>query len=133
MFNRFWLQASPSLPTQPGLSVVPIVPAPDGRLHILDSLCHMAGDAEDRASRSKATTSSAACGMSPGPADRRRPPTSMAARVYARQQVTTKAALAARGEYLRDDGGLFSGVTQSLKETTLTYEYKVVGRVSDAR
>jgi hypothetical protein len=26
---------------------------------------------------------------------------------------------------LRDDGGLFSGATQSLTEATLTYEYKV--------
>ena len=39
--------------------------------------------------------------------------------------MTPKAALAARAEYLRDDGGLFSGATQSLKDVTLTYEYKV--------
>lgn len=45
--------------------------------------------------------------------------------VYARCQVTPKAALAVRGEYLSDRGGLFSGTTQALKETTLTYEYKL--------
>ena len=39
--------------------------------------------------------------------------------------MTPKAALAARAEYLRDDGGLFSGATQSLNEVTLTYEFKV--------
>ena len=42
-----------------------------------------------------------------------------------RRQLTANGALAARAEYLRDDGGLFSGVTQSLKEATLTYEHKV--------
>lgn len=45
--------------------------------------------------------------------------------VYARYQWTPKAALAARAEYLSDRGGLFSGTTQALKETTLTYEYKL--------
>ena len=39
--------------------------------------------------------------------------------------MTPKSALAARAEYLRDDGGLFSGATQSLNEVTLTYEFKV--------
>ena len=37
---------------------------------------------------------------------------------------------AARAEYLRDDGGLFSGATQSLKETTLTY--RTQGRRTDS-
>ncbi len=41
-----------------------------------------------------------------------------------RYQVTPKVALAARAEYLSDRGGLFSGTTQALKETTLTYEYR---------
>jgi hypothetical protein len=43
---------------------------------------------------------------------------------YARYQLTPRVALAARGEYLSDRGGFFSGSTQALKETTLTYEYK---------
>jgi hypothetical protein len=33
--------------------------------------------------------------------------------------------MAGRGEYLSDRGGLFSGVTQALKETTLTADFKV--------
>ena len=45
---------------------------------------------------------------------------------YARYQFTPKFALAARGEYLADRGGLFSGVTQALKETTVTADYQVV-------
>jgi hypothetical protein len=32
--------------------------------------------------------------------------------------------LAGRAEYFSDRGGLFSGVTQALKETTFTAEYK---------
>jgi hypothetical protein len=34
-------------------------------------------------------------------------------------------AVAARAEYLSDRGGLFSGLTQALKETTLTYDYNL--------
>jgi len=33
-------------------------------------------------------------------------------------------AFGARSEYLSDDGGLFSGKTQALKEGTATFEYK---------
>ncbi len=43
---------------------------------------------------------------------------------YLRHQFTPKFAVAGRGEYLSDRGGLFSGVTQALKEVTLTGEYK---------
>ena len=43
---------------------------------------------------------------------------------YGRYQFTPRVALAARAEYLSDRGGFFSGSTQALKETTLTYEYK---------
>src|SRR5262249_3791524 len=43
---------------------------------------------------------------------------------YARRQLTDRTAIAGRAEYLRDHGGLFSGTTQSLKETTITYDYR---------
>jgi len=47
---------------------------------------------------------------------------------YARYQWTPQFAMAGRFEYLGEKiapaGGLFSGVTQALKETTLTAEYK---------
>jgi hypothetical protein len=45
--------------------------------------------------------------------------------IYSRYQVTPKFALAGRAEYLSDRGGLFSGATQALKETTFTTEYKL--------
>jgi hypothetical protein len=43
---------------------------------------------------------------------------------YLRCQLTPATALAGRAEYLRDDGGLFTGRTQTVKETTITYEYR---------
>ena len=44
---------------------------------------------------------------------------------YARYQFTPQFALAGRAEYLSDRGGSFSTLTQALKETTLTADYKV--------
>jgi Putative beta-barrel porin-2, OmpL-like. bbp2 len=44
---------------------------------------------------------------------------------YARYQFTPRFALAARAEYLSDRGGMFSGVTQALKETTLTADFRL--------
>jgi hypothetical protein len=44
---------------------------------------------------------------------------------YVRYRLTPKFALAGRAEYLSDRGGLFSGVTQALKETTVTTDYNV--------
>jgi hypothetical protein len=44
---------------------------------------------------------------------------------YAQYQFTPKFDIAARSEYLSDRGGLFTGVTQAVKEGTLTFEYKL--------
>ena len=44
---------------------------------------------------------------------------------YARYQFTPKFAMAARGEYLSNRGGLFSELNQALKETTLTTDFKL--------
>ncbi len=43
---------------------------------------------------------------------------------YARYQLPRNYAVAARGEYLSDRGGLFSGTTQALKEFTATFEHQ---------
>jgi hypothetical protein len=40
-------------------------------------------------------------------------------------QFTPKVAIGARAEYLSDRGGLFSGISQALKETTVTFDYKL--------
>jgi hypothetical protein len=44
--------------------------------------------------------------------------------LYARYQLAPKVALAGRAEYMSDREGLFSGASQSLKETTVTADYK---------
>jgi hypothetical protein len=44
---------------------------------------------------------------------------------YARYQLSSKFAVAGRAEYLADHGGLFSGISQALKETTATFDYKL--------
>ena len=46
--------------------------------------------------------------------------------LYARYRFTRSLALAARGEYLADLGGLYTGITQRLKEATLTLDYNLV-------
>jgi hypothetical protein len=107
-----------SLPTQPGLSTDVIVPAPRGRFHVLDSyVTWLATDKLTLAAEAdyvinRAQEFSAPSRVTGGAA-------------YARYQFTPKLALAGRAEYLSDRGGLFSGVTQALKETTFTADYKL--------
>jgi len=98
-------------------AAAPGSPQANGRLHIIDSnvtwtvspKLTLAGEADYFVSRvfSESTPAHIVGGAG-----------------YARYQLTPKAALAARAEYLSDRGGFFSGTTQALKETTLTYEYK---------
>jgi hypothetical protein len=114
----------PTIPTQPGLSITPIVPALDGRLHIFDSYATWQAAPKTSISLEGDYVVSRAWNE-PGPGRDTTPSHVYGGALYARQQVTPKAALAARAEYLRDDGGLFSGTTQTLNEVTLTYEYKV--------
>lgn len=103
----------PVLPTQPGLSPVPLN-VPGHRLNIFDTYATwnvgakltLAAEADYVTHRSGA-----------GPAH------VSATAGYARYQLTPKLALAGRGEYLNDVGGQFSGTTQALKEATLTADY----------
>ena len=112
------------IPVQPGLSFQAIRPAPDGRLHIFDSYViwqlspkwRMAVEGDyviERLWRNEALARSSATSHVAGGA------------VYARYQLTQKLGVAARAEYLSDRGGLFSGLTQALKETTATLDYKL--------
>ncbi len=106
-----------NLPQQQGVPFDPIRPAPTGRLHIFDSYVTwqatpaltLAGDADWVIERNYRDSA-------PARAD--------GGAAYARYQVTPKFALAARGEYMSDRGGLFSGLSQALKEATFTAEYK---------
>jgi hypothetical protein len=107
----------PALPTQPGFPTDIIKPAPRGRTHIFDTYASLnatekltfAGQFDYVVSR--AQTFAAPAHVVGGAA-------------YTRYQFTPKFAFAGRAEYFSDRGGLFSGVTQALKETTLTAEYK---------
>jgi hypothetical protein len=112
------------IPVQPGLSFQAIRPAPDGRLHILDSYVMwqvspkwtvaLEGDyVIERLWRNEAPGRSSAPSHVVGGA------------VYGRYQFTRKLGVAGRAEYLSDRGGLFSGLTQALKEITTTFDYKL--------
>ena len=112
------------IPVQPGLCFTAIRPAPDGRTHIFDSYAtwqatpkltlQVEGDyVIQRLWRNQAPGESSAPSHVDGGA------------AYIAYQLTPKFALAARAEYMSDRGGLFSGITQALKENTVTFDYKV--------
>ena len=107
----------PTGPTQPGLPTTPVIPTPNGREHIFDTYLTWNATpkltlvAEGDYVINRVFSSSAPAHVSGGAA-------------YARYQLTPKFAVAGRAEYLSDRGGLFSGMNQALKETTLTTEYK---------
>ena len=46
--------------------------------------------------------------------------------LYSRYQASPQVAFAARAEYLNDRGGLYSGLSQVIREGTLTTEYRFV-------
>lgn len=109
---------APGLPTLQGTPIEPIPNAPEGKLHIFDSYATwqpsnnltfgLEGDYEIE----RLYTYSAPSHVDGGAA-------------YARYQLTPRIAFATRAEYLSDRGGLFSGVTQALKENTVTTQYKL--------
>jgi hypothetical protein len=112
------------VPVQPGLNFQGISPAPDGRTHIIDSYAtwqptskltvalegdyfiqRLWRDAEPGRS-SAPLKADGACG-------------------YLRYQFTPKFAVATRAEYMSDRGALFSGISQALKENTVTLDYQL--------
>jgi len=107
----------PILPTQPGFSVTPILPAPNGREHIFDSYAQWNTTAKlTLAAEADHVLNRAFMGSAP-------------ARVtgfvgYLKYQFTPRFAFSNRFEYLSDHGGLFSGITQALKEDTGTFTYQ---------
>jgi Putative beta-barrel porin-2, OmpL-like. bbp2 len=107
-----------SLPTQPGLSTDVISPEPRGRFHVLDTyVTWLVTD--------KLTLAAEADYVINRVQEFSAPSRVTGGAAYARYQFTPKFALAGRAEYLSDRGGLFSGITQALKETTLTLDYKL--------
>jgi hypothetical protein len=122
--DRISVPATSPIPVQPGLSFAPINPAPNGRLDIFDSYVSwqttpkltlaIEGDyVIERLWRNSAPGESSAPSHDDGGA------------AYLKYQLSPKFALAGRAEYMSDRGGLFSGLTQALKETTATFDYNV--------
>jgi Putative beta-barrel porin-2, OmpL-like. bbp2 len=120
--------------SQPGLSTDVIRPVPSGRLHILDT--YYTFTATDK------LTLGVEGDYVVGRVFRESPPSTVwGGAGYGRYQWTPKFALAGRFEYLGEKvspaGGLFSGVSQALKEFTFTGEYKFaegfLGRVEYRR
>ena len=115
---------SGSIPIQQGLNFVPIRPAPDGRLHILDS--YVSWQATSKLTLAlEGDYVIERLWRHAGPGRSSAPSEVSGGAAYARYQVTPRVALAGRVEYLSDSRGLFSGVNQALKETTATFDYKI--------
>jgi hypothetical protein len=112
------------IPVQPGLCFTAITPAPNGRTHIFDS--YVAWQATQKLSFAlegdyfiQRLWRYAAPGESSAPSH------VDGGAAYIKYQLTPKLALATRAEYMSDRGGLFSGLTQALKENTVTFDYLV--------
>jgi hypothetical protein len=112
------------VPVQPDLNFIAIRPAPNGRTHIFDNYVTwqptpkltiaVEGDYFiQRLWRDQAPGESAA------------PQHVIGGAAYLQYQFTPRMTFATRTEYLSDRGGLFSGITQALKENTVTFDYKL--------
>lgn len=106
------------LPTQPGLSTDQIRPLLRGRFHVIDT--YVTFNVTDK------LTLAIEGDYVINRVERHVAPSRVTGGVaYARYQLSLGLALAGRFEYLSDRGGLFSGVTQALKESTVTFDYKL--------
>lgn len=112
------------IPVQPGLIFLPIRPAPDGRTHIIDSYATWKATSKLTLALEgdyviQRLWQNAAPGRSSAPSH------VDGGAAYLQYQLTPKLAIGTRAEYLSDRGGLFSGISQVLKENTVTFDYKL--------
>jgi len=122
--DRVAVAPSSPIPVQPGLSFVAIRPAPDGLLHIFDS--YISWQATQRWSLAlEGDYAIQRLWRNEGPGRSSAPSHVEGGAAYARYQLSSRFAVAARAEYLADHGGLFSGISQALKETTATFDYRL--------
>ena len=103
----------PTLPTQPGLSTDPVLTRHDGRLQIIDTY------ATFDLGRGWSTTLEGDYVIN-RVASNSAPTTVYGGSAYLHRQMTKTFALNGRFTFLADPGGLFSGVSQDLKEATVT-------------
>jgi hypothetical protein len=107
----------PNLPNQQGTYILPITNPPTGKLRIVDTyltwqvtkalILGAEADYVEQRLYSYSPQEHADGGA-----------------LYAGYQISPKVQVAARAEYLADVGGLYSGITQYLKEGTLTLSYR---------
>lgn len=109
---------NPNLPTLQGEPFLPIPNAPRGKLDIIDTYGTWQVDP-------KWTLAIEADYVIERLYTNSYPARTWGGAGYARYQISPRVAVAGRAEYLDDQGGLFSGVTQALKETTVTIEQKL--------
>ena len=114
------------IPVQPGLTFQAITPAPNGKLHIFDSYVSWQAAPKltfalegDYVIEREWQNTNTALGQSSAPSH------VIGGAGYVKYQFSPKFAVAGRTEYMSDRGGLFSGITQALKETTATFDYKL--------
>jgi hypothetical protein len=116
------------VPVQPGLCFTAIRPAPDGRTNIFDSYLTWQASPKlqlaiegdyfiQRVWKNAAPGESSAPGRVDGGA------------AYVQYQIAPKVTVAARAEYMSDHVGVFSGISQALKENTATLDYKLASNL----
>lgn len=109
--------APPGAPTQQGVPFEPISQPAKGRLNIFDTYASWQATPKlDFALESDWVVQRYQRNSAPGE--------TMGGAAYVRRRLTPKFTIAARGEYMYDRNGLFSGTPQTLKEATLTANYR---------
>jgi hypothetical protein len=124
--DRVVVSSSGPIPVQPGLTFQAITPAPNGKLDIFDSYISWQAKPKltfalegDYVIEREWQNTNTALGQSSAPSH------VIGGAGYAKYQFSPKFAVAGRAEYMSDRGGLFSGITQALKETTVSFDYKL--------
>ena len=113
------------IPVQPGLCFTAIQPAPNGRTHIFDSYATWQATAKlTLALEGDYVIQRLWQNASPGPSSA--PSHTDGGAAYVQYQITPRITAATRAEYMSDRGGLFSGLTQALKENTVNLDYKLI-------
>jgi hypothetical protein len=122
--DRIVVPPNSPIPVQPGLSFQAIRPAPDGRTHIFDTYATF-NITQKLTAELEGDYFIQRLWRHSGPGRSSAPSHVDGGAAYLRYQFTPKIALASRFEYLSDRNGLFSGLSQVLKENTVTFDYKV--------
>ena len=124
--DRTVVSSNGPIPVQPGLTSQAITPAPNGKLHIFDTYVSWQAAPKltfalegDYVIQRLWENTNTTLGQSSAPSH------TIGGAGYAKYQFSPKLAVAGRVEYLSDRGGMFSGITQALKETTATFDYKL--------